>query len=58
MTGRLVSALREEFGDDNSYFVVTPERPRRMRREVQLRAWLIAVSAADVSENRSRSRRH
>ncbi len=44
-TGRLVMALAEEFADDNSYFVITPERPQRIRREVQLfRDWLVAVS--------------
>jgi LysR family glycine cleavage system transcriptional activator len=41
-TGRLVLALPREFADDNSYFAVTPERPQRIRREVQLfRDWLI-----------------
>jgi LysR family glycine cleavage system transcriptional activator len=42
-TGRLVRALSAEFADDNSYFVVTPERPQRIRREVQLfKNWLMA----------------
>jgi len=46
-TGRLVTAIDREFADDNSYFVVTPERPQRPRREVQVcRDWLIA-SATD-----------
>jgi len=46
-TGRLVSALPQEFADDHSYFVITPERPQRIRREVQLfRDWLIGVAAA------------
>src|SRR5271170_7978987 len=62
-TGRLVSALPQEFADDNSYFVITPERPQRIRREVQLfHHWLVAVASsedashegADVSDNRSR----
>jgi LysR family transcriptional regulator, glycine cleavage system transcriptional activator len=45
-TGRLVSALPQEFDDDNSYFVITPERPQRIRREVQLfRDWLLAISS-------------
>ena len=45
-TGRLVSALPEEFPDENSYFVITPERPQRIRREVQLfRDWLIAIAS-------------
>jgi LysR family transcriptional regulator, glycine cleavage system transcriptional activator len=45
-TGRLVSALRQEFADDNSYFVITPERPQRVPREVQLfRDWLIAAAS-------------
>ena len=42
-TGRLVRALSAEFADDNSYFVVTPEPPQRIRREVQLfKNWLMA----------------
>jgi len=46
-TGRLVDALDREFADDNSYFVVTPERPQRPRREVQAcRDWLISAAAA------------
>jgi LysR family transcriptional regulator, glycine cleavage system transcriptional activator len=54
-TGRLVNAVPEEFSDDNSYFVITPERPQRVRREVQLfRQWLVEVAALDGSENRSR----
>jgi LysR family transcriptional regulator, glycine cleavage system transcriptional activator len=49
-TGRLVQALPREFADDNSYFVITPERPQRIRREVQIfRDWLLAA-AADVSD--------
>ncbi len=45
-TGRLVSALPQEFADDNSYFVITPERPQRIRREVQLfRDWLVTIAA-------------
>ena len=44
-TGRLVNALPQEFVDDNSYFVITPERPQRIRREVQLfRDWLVAIA--------------
>ncbi len=47
-TGRLVRALAEEFADDNSYFVITPERPQRIRREVQLfRDWLVAVAPVE-----------
>jgi LysR family glycine cleavage system transcriptional activator len=47
-TDRLVSALPQEFADDNSYFVITPERPQRIRREVQLfRDWLIGAAAAE-----------
>ena len=39
-------ALDHDFADDSSYFVVTPERPQRMRREVQLfRDWLLSVAA-------------
>ncbi len=45
-TGRLVKLLEREFDDDNSYYVMTPERPQRIRREVQLfRDWLVAVAA-------------
>ncbi len=45
-TGRLVGALPQEFADDNSYFVITPERPQRIRREVQVfRDWLVAVAS-------------
>ena len=44
-TGRLVKALPREFADENSYFAITPERPQRIRREVQLfRDWLVASS--------------
>ena len=45
-TGRLVPAIDREFADDNSYFVVTPERPQRPRREVRVcRDWLISAAA-------------
>jgi len=45
-TGRLVRALAQDFADDFSYFVITPERPQRIRREVQLfRDWLLAIAA-------------
>jgi LysR family glycine cleavage system transcriptional activator len=47
-TGRLVAAIDRRFADDNSYFVVTPERPQRPRREVQVvRDWLISVAQSD-----------
>ena len=46
-TGRLVVALEHDFADDSSYFVVAPERPQRVRREVQqFRDWLLAEAAA------------
>jgi LysR family glycine cleavage system transcriptional activator len=46
-SGRLVVALENDFADESSYFVVTPERPRRARREVQqFRDWLLAETAA------------
>ena len=46
-TGRLVPAIDREFADDHSYFVVTPERPQRPHREVQVfRVWLVAEAAA------------
>jgi LysR family glycine cleavage system transcriptional activator len=49
-TGRLVTVLPREFEDDNSYFVITPERPQRIRREVQLlRDWLVAIAAAEAN---------
>jgi LysR family glycine cleavage system transcriptional activator len=45
-TGRLVRALPQDFADDNSYFVITPERPQRIRREVQVfRDWLLAIAS-------------
>ncbi len=45
-TGRLVVAIDRDFADENSYFVVAPERPQRTRREVQLlRDWLAATAA-------------
>jgi LysR family transcriptional regulator, glycine cleavage system transcriptional activator len=44
-TGRLVKALEVECDDDDSYFVITPERPQRIRREVQLfRDWLVTMA--------------
>jgi LysR family glycine cleavage system transcriptional activator len=49
-TGRLVFALEHDFTDDSSYFVVTPERPQRVRREVQqFRDWLLTAASADAS---------
>ncbi len=48
-TGRLVPAFDRDFDDENAYFVVTPERPRRIRREVQtFRDWLVALAAAEI----------
>lgn len=48
-TRRLVFALDHDFTDDSSYFVVTPERPQRTRREVQLfHDWLLSVAAAEA----------
>jgi LysR family glycine cleavage system transcriptional activator len=47
--GRLVAASEQEFPDDYSYFVVAPERPQRVRREVQeFREWLVSVASADA----------
>jgi LysR family glycine cleavage system transcriptional activator len=49
-TGRLVRALEDDFQDDSSYFVVTPDRPQRLRREVaQFHEWLIGTARADSS---------
>ena len=49
-TGRLVLALDHDFADDSSYFVVTPERPRAPRREVQqFRDWLKSTAALDAA---------
>jgi len=46
-TGRLVPAIPREFADDNSYFLVTPERPQRASRAVQTcREWLLSMAAA------------
>ncbi len=50
-TGRLVEALDEEFVDDNSYFVVAPERAQRTRREVQLfRDWLLSIASNNLAD--------
>jgi LysR family glycine cleavage system transcriptional activator len=50
-TGRLVEALDEEFVDENSYFVVAPERAQRTRREVQLfRDWLLSIASTDLAD--------
>jgi LysR family glycine cleavage system transcriptional activator len=47
-TGRLVPALEHDFADESAYFVVTPERPQRLRREAaQFHEWLIAAARAD-----------
>lgn len=44
-TQRLTLAVQQRFADDRSYFVVTPERPQRVRREVQLfKEWLIGTA--------------
>lgn len=49
-SARLVLATEREFTDANSYFVVTPERPRRIGREVQaFRDWLVALAARGES---------
>jgi LysR family transcriptional regulator, glycine cleavage system transcriptional activator len=43
--GRLVAALDREFIDDHSYFICTPQRRDRSRREVELfRDWLIEIA--------------
>jgi LysR family glycine cleavage system transcriptional activator len=50
-TGRLVEALDEEFVDENSYFVVAPERAQRTRREVQLfRDWLLSIASTNLAD--------
>ena len=47
-SGRLVRATEEEFADDYSYFVITPERPQRVRGAVQLfHDWLVMIALAD-----------
>jgi LysR family transcriptional regulator, glycine cleavage system transcriptional activator len=44
-SGRLETVTAEEFPDDRAYFVITPERPQRIRREVQLfREWLLELA--------------
>ena len=49
LSEKLVLALEHDFADDSSYFVVTPERPRAPRREVeQFRDWLKSVAALDA----------
>jgi hypothetical protein len=41
-----VMAIDREFADDNSSFIVMPERPQRPRREVlAFRDWLMSVAA-------------
>ncbi len=43
--GRLVAALDREFTDDHSYFICTPQRRERSRREVEIfRDWLIETA--------------
>jgi LysR family glycine cleavage system transcriptional activator len=50
-TGRLQRMLENDFEDESAYFVVTPERPQRLRREVtQFQEWLLAVAHADGLE--------
>jgi len=56
-TGRLVRVLEADFEDGSAYFVVTPERPQRLRREVaQFNDWLLAAGRAD-GHPRSHGRR-
>jgi LysR family transcriptional regulator, glycine cleavage system transcriptional activator len=44
-TGRLAYAVEQDFPDGSSYFLVAPERPQRVRREVQqFRDWLKAAA--------------
>jgi hypothetical protein len=46
-----VEALDEEFVDENSYFVVAPERAQRTRREVQLfRDWLLSIASSKLAD--------
>ncbi len=48
--GRLVRMLAQEFADEQSYFVLTPERPQRLRREVRLfRDWLSGAASSSPS---------
>jgi LysR family glycine cleavage system transcriptional activator len=48
-SGRLVRAVDREFADDSSFFVCTPQRRQRTRRQVQLfRDWLIAISSTQA----------
>ena len=48
--GRLVTLIDREFRDRRSYFVVVPERPRRVRREVEsFRDWLLELAAAEIA---------
>lgn len=54
-TGRLVRVLEADFEDGSAYFVVTPERPQRLRREVaQFHDWLLAAGRADGQPAASR----
>jgi LysR family glycine cleavage system transcriptional activator len=55
-TGRLVRALEHDFPDESSYFVVTPERAQRLRREVaQFHEWVIEAARADSEEQSAAS---
>ncbi len=45
--GRLVAAMDREFTDEHSYFICTPVRRERSRRQVELfRAWLLEIATA------------
>lgn len=53
-SGRLIEALSRRFVDEHSYFVVVPERPQRMRREVQVfQDWLLTTAAAEAAPARA-----
>jgi LysR family glycine cleavage system transcriptional activator len=49
-TGRLVYALEHDFADESSYFLVAPERAKRVRREVQqFREWLLMIGSQPIT---------
>jgi LysR family glycine cleavage system transcriptional activator len=46
-TGRLARAVEEDFEDESAYYVLTPERPQRVRREVaHFHQWLVETARA------------
>jgi LysR family glycine cleavage system transcriptional activator len=54
--GRLVAVLDREFTDDHSYFICTPQRRERSRRELEIfRDWLLETAAHVTATPRATS---